>query len=510
MPSSYYKPSGRLPLKTFVYAMLFSLAVIPFAWLYAWLTVNIPFIYVNFFIALGFAIVLGCIASLAAEKGKARHPMLMGLTGAAIGVFGWHCQWAIWSGMIARDLTMHLTGRGTVPGVLDFALDPQLLYSLARTVNDVGIWKIRNATLNGFWLSAAWIIEFLMLVAVPWLMGRMQSQHPFCETSNSWAEKLELPKRFAYIADKEKFIQAVESSPGELLSFLPDYAGDGPGYAKLTLYRCQGTENSFVSVSNTTVKIDNGKEKSSDSTVIEYLKLPRLTTEDIVLQCAEASGTSTPASEDSAPPDSPELEKAIEALQAERFLHALEQAMPFVAAPGTALRNDANRICALASSRLEKWDSAFVYWLALFEHEPTAHNALQIATSSVIAGHVPRGEEWIRKADQMNETDQEMSPVLIRTNFITALRNTGHMHEALPYLNWVKGLYESLHITDATFLAMRGAPFFSAFLDNSEQIVKATMPPVQAHEWYASMLEHLDQDGKNELAAWLEQHMQAV
>ncbi len=54
--------------------------------------------------------------------------------------------------------------------------------------------------------------------------------------------------------------------------------------------------------------------------------------------------------------------------------------------------------------------------------------------------------------------------MLIKTNFITALKNSGNAKLALPYLEEVKGIYEDLHHTDPTFLAIRGVPQFAAFL----------------------------------------------
>jgi hypothetical protein len=489
MSSTYYRPSGRFPAKNLFYALAYSTAAIPLAWLYVWLTLNIPFIYVNFFIAAGFAIVLGMIANLTASSGKARNPLFMGLLGFAIGFFGWYCQWVLWSAKVAIDFSIPVAGNNQIPSVLEFARHPGLVFLLAQMVYETGIWKIKGASLEGFWLLVAWVIEFAMMAGFPLLMGVLKAKTPFCESSLTWAEAEELPKRFGYLSDKEKFLKAVESSSGGLLAFLPEYADDEPAYSHVTLYRCKGSNESFVTVTNTKVRIENNKEKKSRETVAEYLAVPRLTADDIASHCASGNP--------------PELESAIAALEKEKFVVALELALPYINASDSKLRADANRLCALANSRLNRWEAAFGQWLALFEVEPGAHNALQLASTSVMAGDVPRGEEWIAKAMQLNESTREISLVTIHTNFLTALKSCGHMREAMPYLEWMKGLYEQLSITDPTFLAMRTVPFFPTFLDNSGPIVQTVMSPGEAHDWYASMLEYLDDEGKLTLTEWL-------
>ncbi|XLM20414.1 hypothetical protein MKD33_19210, partial [Chromobacterium piscinae] len=81
---------------------------------------------------------------------------------------------------------------------------------------------------------------------------------------------------------------------------------------------------------------------------------------------------------------------------------ALRLAQPHLEAKSAGLRADAYRLCALASSRQAQWDTAFSCWKKLFELEPTAHNALQLASASVMAGDVERGKAWMMKFDELN------------------------------------------------------------------------------------------------------------
>ena len=186
---------------------------------------------------------------------------------------------------------------------------------------------------------------------------------------------------------------------------------------------------------------------------------------------ANEAGEAGNANEPSAPDIAPELAPALTAFQAGRHEAAIAAAAPHVERLA-----DAARLCALSYSAMKRYPEAFPCWLALFQHEPSAHNAVQLATTSVICDEVARGEAWMEKAAEVNHDTHEQSDVAARVNFISALMQSGHMREALPHLAWVRDVYGHVRITDSTFLYMRGIPFFSSFLENSFEILKATQP----------------------------------
>lgn len=207
-----------------------------------------------------------------------------------------------------------------------------------------------------------------------------------------------------------------------------------------------------------------------------------------------------PKDESDASPDiAPELAPALEAYQQGQHEAAIAAAAPY------ANRHaDANRLCALAYSDMRRYPEAFPYWLALFEQEPSAHNALQLATSSVMCGELKRGEAWLTKFDEINEQTHQLPSVTARTQYISALKQSGHMAEALPYLVWLRDVYAHLHITDSHFLYMRGIPFFTSFLENSLPILKANLSDEAIVEWFGALSGQLDEDGEAQLGQWLQ------
>ncbi|UCF24195.1 MAG: hypothetical protein JSV72_01405 [Ralstonia sp.] len=195
----------------------------------------------------------------------------------------------------------------------------------------------------------------------------------------------------------------------------------------------------------------------------------------------------------------PELASALKAYQQGRHEAAIRAAAPYVDRLA-----DANRLCALSYSGMHRYPEAFPYWLALFNQEPSAHNALQLATTSVMCGEVDRGEAWLQKFDQINEQTHELSSVTGRTQFISSLKQSGHMAEALPYVAWVRDVYAHVRITDSHLLYMRGIPFFSSFLEVTLPVLRANMPDEAIVEWYGALSGQLDEQGEAQLAQWLQ------
>jgi tetratricopeptide (TPR) repeat protein len=197
----------------------------------------------------------------------------------------------------------------------------------------------------------------------------------------------------------------------------------------------------------------------------------------------------------------PALASALDALQAGQHEQAFALASQQLQAGA-----DAYRLCALSLGALGRYPQAFDYWLPLFEHEQTAHNALQLATVSVMCGEIDRGEAWLTKFDQINEETREVSPALARSNFISALEQAGHAERALPHLQWLREVYAQLSITDSHFLYVRGLPFFETFLERSLPLLRTQLPAEAIASWYQSIRERLDEPGQ----ATLDAHVAAL
>ncbi|WP_337877814.1 hypothetical protein [Caldimonas sp.] len=204
-------------------------------------------------------------------------------------------------------------------------------------------------------------------------------------------------------------------------------------------------------------------------------------------------------------PDPVELQPALSALRAENHALALSLAKAHCLHPDTTVRADAHRICALALCRLERWSEACEQWHALYELEPSAFNAMQMATSSVMAAELLRGQAWFDKADAENLRTREFSPALLRTQMLSALEQTGELAACVPHIDWMANMYGSVRITDSHLLWTHDLPFFGTFLDKALPILHTAMDKEDLRRWCERLRERVDENGQQELDARLAQ-----
>jgi hypothetical protein len=475
MPASHYRPSGRFSPLALALVPLVILITIPFAWLYAWCALHLRDFLMPF-AALGYALVLLLGCSIVGQSGKVRNPALMTVLSLAIGLAGWYVQWAEWAAM----------GGQAGMGAWEMLQRPLGLFKLVVAVKGGSAWSLISVTL-----------EWLLLAIVPALLARSVAQQPFCEASKTWITEQKLERHFGPIADVPQFSVALDARPDDVMKLLPALRGDPPAYTKLSLFACAGAPDAWLSVWEVTRSVKDGKPSESRTALVDHLRIAPETARDVLALCEHDAIPGQDAPE--------ELTAALDAMHAQHFTKALAAATPFCTAGEPGLRNDANRICALSASRLGQWRAAAGYWQALFAHESSSHNALQAATSLVMAGELAKGEQWFDNSLEISEEIADTALVHSYTNFISALQLSGNLKAALPYLEWLKQVYQGLTVTDPTFLTLRGVPFFISFLDKSAPTIEAAMDGAQARAWYSSMLPHIDQDGQDTLNAWLEQ-----
>ncbi len=486
MSYTAYQPSGVVPSRAYLWAALAILVTLPLAVLYAWLIVHAPAV-VNAVLALAFALAMASFVKRACAKCHVRSPRWAGRFGLLLGVCGWYVQWAVWA-VLQQDAQLGVSD--LVSGTLQMSARPAALVAL---VGDA--WGGMASTFLGmparYPMALAWLLELWMLLFFPHYAGKMRAEEVFDEAGQQWAGYTELPERFARLSQAQ-LLALVASPDGRLPDVLaPEYDPSAANYAGLRVYRL-GKGDPLVSIVNV-----EQREKSAPR-VIECSPGLFLYVPDEELDALRAS-----AGETAAEADPLELADAIAHLQAGRLDAAYAAAAPFVNAGENRLNCDANRICALACSQTGQWQRALDYWQALFARESNAHNALQVATTSVMAGQLEQGREWGERAMAMSAESREMPGVGIITNLMSAMTASNQHAAAMPYLEQLKDLYGELHITDSTFLYARGVPFFNVFLERSADILERVMDADAQREWYAAMLPRLDAQGQAELRAWM-------
>jgi hypothetical protein len=488
----YYTPSLRVPPAAFAVTLLSSILTLPGAWLYAWLCTSLlprTLILLHILFIAGFALWIGVVAWTAATVAKVRNPRKMGCLGLIIGLVGWYFHWAVYAVYAsARSQAAVATDLGTF---VEMATQP--LHLFGAVVGPVMIEFSDHPALVTF-RFLSWLVELLLLVGAATVAGSTRAADPFCEKTNSWAKANHLPYLFALVTTREKAIERLEAEPAQIFSMLAAPVEDSLCvFCKVTLYSCAEGDVYVTIRSAKSPHPGTDKQQKSTRFLVEALRID-VDPEEAVRMFADAAQRVPPP---------PELLSAVEALEAEQYQLALDVAVPHISAERLSLRTDALRLAGLANARLERWGDSRQCWLSLYSESPSARHALEIATSSVMAGEVDIGEKWVAKAQELNTSDHTLRGLTIITGYLSALTRAGQMKLALPYLEQLKECYESSNTTDDHFLWSRGVPFFETFIEKSAVIVREVLDVEQGRAWYASMLPHLDERGREALNDFL-------
>lgn len=281
MENLYYKPSGKIPVKgifislitAFVLTVILSILYIALQWF-------IPFIYLNFFIAVGLGLGVGGSVFIAIGLGKIRNTKYDLVLAVISSFLAWYSQWALFvslmyeaegsmGGGIWVRSSFNLTGFWHVFTHPDFLLQAML------SLNSAGTFTLKSSTVSGTFLWIVWIIEALIIIVIPIIFSISgRATNPFSEQNDQWMEARDIEGKLKTVADPDQMTK--ELSTGNLKplkDFLPadDLQND---YATLHVYESPGDPVKYISVTNVSHTADKkGELKKETKTVIEYFRI---------------------------------------------------------------------------------------------------------------------------------------------------------------------------------------------------------------------------------------------
>jgi len=505
--NTYYQPSGRISWKTPFRPLLTGLPwVILLAGIYACVIRYNPFVYVSFIATIALGVATGVVAVLNAQSALSRSRAFDTILAAVFGFAAVWTQWVVWLWLNVGDGMQEVWRVALSPTHwIDYLswFSQHWHVSLSR--------RGHGAELSPGNLQALWWVEAVAIIGLSALAARFGGDASvFNERSRRWAEKCLQAELAADDSGAPAWRDRIERDGAAALLGLrrADVQGAPSVERWQTLdVSCLADEGDadfcLIAVDLLThTRKSDGKLSTHREAVIR----PRFVSAADFARVREHLANHAPAADAqaSAEHDPPELSAAIDHLQAGRLDEAIALAEPYTQASEAKLRADAFRVCALACSGQKRWSEAHAHFAALFEVESSAHNALQLATTAVMAGNVAIGQEWFDKAWTLNLTSGEIPPPTMQTSYATALESAGRPELALPCADWLRAAYESLSITDSTFLHLRHMPFFNAFLEKSLPIVKASLPAHEIPAWYRSMRAHLDEAGQSAIDTHIE------
>ena len=193
MEHLYYKPSGKIPVKgifislitAFILTVMLSIVYIALQWF-------IPFIYLNFFIAVGLGLGVGGSVFIAIGLGKIRNTKYDHLLAGISGLLAWYSQWTLFVSLMyeAEGSTgggMWVRSSFNLTGFWRVFTHPDILFQAMLNLNNAGTFTLKHNTVSGTLLWVVWAIEALIIIAVPIVFsisGRATT--PFSEQNDQW------------------------------------------------------------------------------------------------------------------------------------------------------------------------------------------------------------------------------------------------------------------------------------------------------------------------------------
>lgn len=264
----YYRPSGKIPfVGTAAMLLVGTLVALLVSFIYALISRYNPLIYIQFFVTLGFGIIMGVSVNMIGHMCKVRNRFFMTLIAMVIGCLGLYFAW-VWYIFMVMDWNR---------GVLIFK--PAVTIEFMKLFGQIGLWEMKGAKPTGWGLYTFWILEALIVLWMCYTAGSTM-ETPFCEDCNCWTEK----KGAVSLAATEigTLAEALEEEEYDVISKLATAEISPSDHLVAQCWACPNCQESgYLNVS--TVKIVQGKEGPETKTdvVIPQIAVPHSVIEEV-------------------------------------------------------------------------------------------------------------------------------------------------------------------------------------------------------------------------------------
>jgi hypothetical protein len=277
----YYQPSNKMPPAGILGLLAGGVAVaLVLALVYVYAVWYIPFVYINFFLCLGFGLLLGAALAGLARLGKLRSPRAVGALALLVGLVAVYLEWGVYLTLIFNSET---TGTGTnadtttsfSPSLFaDILAHPVAMGLAMKKINETGTWSLKGATPSGVFLAVIWVIEAVIILGGAYLLAKAQATEPFSEVSNEWATEETLAHPLTFAQDAATTRTALESGQFQHLTPHTSAVAEDP-FARLKLHSAPNDHTCrYLTLENVTTTIDKkGKASQSTTTVVQHLAI---------------------------------------------------------------------------------------------------------------------------------------------------------------------------------------------------------------------------------------------
>lgn len=275
--SLFYKESLKYnPVGYIVSIVTLAIIALFLGYFYTGLTIIMPFVYINILLPIGFGLILGLINRVLGRLTQNRHKKSRMVQALISGVLANYFQWTAY---------VYYVFNGELPSLaqylssLHWIVVPQNFFPAIVEINKVGLWAVFDIPFTGLGLAAIWVIEALIIIALPVIAVYQTKVYPYSETLGKWFPKYILHKDFEYLASPSKMLKDLQTDVLAALKNLEK--GFGHRHSKIHLHYHKDDETAYVSVESVTIE-GQGKGKTQKNTLISNFVIDRQTAEQIL------------------------------------------------------------------------------------------------------------------------------------------------------------------------------------------------------------------------------------
>jgi hypothetical protein len=271
----YYKHSGKFSLGGAIYALVVGSAIMCFcAFVYAYIILYSPLVYINLLVTLGFGAIVGYACATLLKRKKVRSDAVAVGIAFLVTSVAYYYSWVAWIWALLRR------NEGEIPGFADFIFllfQPWLVWNMLGEINAQGVWTIGRSgkdPVSGIALTLVWLVEAAIIYGLALFASyNAMDEEPFCETCEEWGKKKERVVE-AVATDLAAYRQRIEAKDFKYLEAAGAPTADHLEFQRIDVFSCEkcGVFHTLDST-QVKVKIESGKRKEETKQTVHHLIL---------------------------------------------------------------------------------------------------------------------------------------------------------------------------------------------------------------------------------------------
>jgi hypothetical protein len=182
-----------------------------------------------------------------------------------------------------------------------------------------------------------------------------------------------------------------------------------------------------------------------------------------------------------------------------KFDDVIKEADNLINANDAVTKNEALKLKGLSYFRQGKYDLSEKIFTELSAKSTNPNDWFNVITSAALNKNFELSDKALEKTIEYyseNGTENDLPTPQVFYYYMLALRDVKEYQKAFVQLEKLKDIYCKLVITDATFLYIRGVPFFEDAISAGKEILE-NIDKDQAQKFLAELHGRLDDEGKD-------------